>query len=229
MVAVAQKDPSPRRDAPAAAGGKPRLRCIVVEAAQVLQRRSVAQLVLVLRGGTERGVKRGAGRVQGGGLSVGTEVPPAAQGRSSPHPQLCDLLLQQRDGWRRLRRGRMAWWLERRWESWAQRPRPRSCAPNHGEAALPRGAEPSQTGGTDELSGRCWLETRGERGGLSHVRYRGHGWGGGLPWGAAAAGPRAWDIPLSAPWRAAAFAGSSRSGTCPPRPRSASAPARCSA
>lgn len=35
--------------------------------------------------------------------------------------------------------------------------------------------------------------------------------------------------PPSAPWPGAACAGSSRSGTCPPRPRSASAPGRCSA
>lgn len=35
--------------------------------------------------------------------------------------------------------------------------------------------------------------------------------------------------PPSAPWPGAVCAASSRSGTCPPRPRSASAPGRCSA
>lgn len=34
--------------------------------------------------------------------------------------------------------------------------------------------------------------------------------------------------PLSAPWLVAVCAASSRSGTCPPHPRSASAPGRCS-
>lgn len=34
--------------------------------------------------------------------------------------------------------------------------------------------------------------------------------------------------PPSAPWPGAVCAGSSRSGTCPPHPRSASAPGRCS-